>query len=325
MDDIIKVGITGYGNLGKGVEKALKQNSDFELVSIFTRREPQSIKSATKVEHVSQISDYQKEIDVMILCGGSAKDLPQQGPELAALFNTVDSYDNHARIPEYFQKMDQVSKKAGKLSLISTGWDPGLFSMLRVLEESILPEGKGYSFWGKGVSQGHSDAVRRVSGVKNGVQYTVPLEDAVNRVRKGENPELKNNEKHLRIVYVVAEENANLQEIEEEIVNLPHYFRDYKTQVHFISEEELNQDHSGMPHGGFVIRTGTTLGGFQHKIEFNLNLENNPEFTASVLVAYTRAVNKLALEGEKGARTVFDIPISYLSPKTGEELRKDLL
>lgn len=326
MNNNIKVGIVGYGNLGRGVEIALSQNKDFKLEAIFTRRNPKSVVAKFKnIIHISKIEDYKDKIDVMILCGGSAVDLPEQGPEIAKYFNTVDSFDTHARIPNYFRRMDEVSKEAGTLSLISVGWDPGLFSLNRILAEAVLPNGKDYTFWGKGVSQGHSDAIRRINGVKNGVQYTVPVKKAIERVRAGENPELAVSEKHSRICYVVPEEGADIKTIEEEIKSMPNYFADYDTEVHFITEEILKAQHSGMPHGGFVIRTGTTSQGNNQKIEFSLNLSSNPQFTASVIVAYARAIHRLSREGNKGSKTIFDIPLSYISPKSPEELRKQLL
>ncbi|HPT87856.1 MAG TPA: diaminopimelate dehydrogenase [Bacillota bacterium] len=325
MSEKINVGIMGYGNLGRGVQQALKQNPDFELVSVFTRRDPGTLSIGAPVAHISELSKYQGKIDVMILCGGSATDLPEQGPEVAAQFNMVDSFDTHAKIPEYFEKIDKAAKANGKVGLISTGWDPGLFSLARLLGQSVLPEGKDYTFWGKGVSQGHSDAIRRVPGVKNGIQYTVPVEQAIEKVRRGDNPELTTREKHVRVCYVVPEEGADRAQIEKTIKEMPNYFADYDTTVHFITEEELKANHSGMPHGGFVIRTGKTGEGTKQRIEFSLTLGSNPEFTASVLVAYARAVYRMAKEGKTGALTVFDIPLAYLSPKSGEELRKELL
>ncbi|HOP75548.1 MAG TPA: diaminopimelate dehydrogenase [Bacillota bacterium] len=325
MSEKINVGIMGYGNLGRGVQQALKQNPDFELVSVFTRRDPGTLSIGAPVAHISELSKYQGKIDVMILCGGSATDLPEQGPEVAAQFNMVDSFDTHAKIPEYFEKIDKAAKANGKVGLISTGWDPGLFSLARLLGQSVLPEGKDYTFWGKGVSQGHSDAIRRVPGVKNGIQYTVPVEQAIEKVRRGDNPELTTREKHVRVCYVVPEEGADRAQIEKTIKEMPNYFADYDTTVHFITEEELKANHSGMPHGGFVIRTGKTGEGTKQRIEFSLTLGSNPEFTASVLVAYARAVYRMAKEGKTGALTVFDIPLAYLSPKSGEELWKELL
>jgi diaminopimelate dehydrogenase len=325
MDKKIKVGIIGYGNLGRGVELSLAQNPDFELIAIFTRRNPDNVQAASKMVHISEVGNYVGKIDVMILCGGSATDLPEQTPDIAATFNTVDSFDTHAKIPEYYNKLDGIAKNAGTIALISVGWDPGVFSLTRLLGETILPVGKDYTFWGKGVSQGHSDAIRRVKGVKNGVQYTVPLEAAIDKVRTGENPDFSTREKHERICYVVPEEGADLDYISTAIKNMPNYFADYNTTVNFITEEELKTNHSGMPHGGFVIRTGTTGNDTKQRMELNLTLGSNPEFTSSVLVAYARAVYRLASEGQTGARTVLDIPFSYLSPKSGEVLRKELL
>jgi diaminopimelate dehydrogenase len=322
----IQIGIVGYGNLGKGVEKAIAQNPDMELVAIFTRRQPEAFAShSAKFEHISSAEQYKGKIDVMILCGGSATDLPEQTPVIASMFNTVDSFDTHAKIPEFFNTVNAAATQGGNLSVISTGWDPGLFSLNRLLAESILPEGKDYTFWGKGVSQGHSDAIRRVPGVKGGVQYTVPVESVIDRIRSGETPELATREKHLRDCYVVAEEGADQEVIRQTIVSMPNYFSDYDTTVTFISEEELKEKHHGMPHGGFVIRSGITGQNTKQIIEFGLKLESNPEFTASVLVAYARAAIRLSREGQKGAKTVFDIPFAYLSPKSGEELRRELL
>ncbi len=321
----LKIGIVGYGNLGRGVELCIKQNPDMELVAVFTRRPPATINTTSPVISIDQLADYKSQIDVMILCGGSAKDLPEQVLEVSKMFNTVDSFDTHAKIPEYFEKVDEATKVANKLSLISTGWDPGLFSMARLIGQSILPDGEDYTFWGKGLSQGHSDAVRRVDGVKNGVQYTIPVEEAIQRVRSGEKPKLSTSEKHQRVCYVVANDGADLKEIEKTIKEMPHYFDQYNTTVNFINEEELNAEHSTMPHGGNVIRSGITGNGSKQAIEFSLNLESNPEFTASVLVAYARAVGKMAKQGQKGAVTVFDIPLGYLSAKSAAELRKELL
>lgn len=326
MENKTRIGIVGYGNLGRGVRKALKQNPDIELVAIFTRRDVKSVDpNDSMMVHISKIADYKDKIDVMILCGGSATDLAEQGPMIAEMFNTVDSFDTHAKIPEYFAHMDEVAKKANNLSIISVGWDPGLFSLNRLLGNVVLPQGQDYTFWGKGVSQGHSDAIRRVKGVKNGIQYTVPVESALEKVRNGENPELTTREKHERVCYVVPEEGADLKQIEEDIKTMPNYFSDYNTEVNFITEEELKRDHSGMPHGGFVIRTGVTGENTKQMIEFQLKLGSNPEFTSSVLVAYARAINKLAKEGKTGACTVFDIPFGYLSPLSPAELRKNLL
>lgn len=326
MNRKIRIGIVGYGNLGKGVEKAIKQNPDMELKAIFTRRKLSEVASNNNlITHVSTLLDYKNDIDVMILCGGSATDLVEQGPMVAQYFNTVDSFDTHAKIPTYFDTMDSVAKSAKNCSIISVGWDPGLFSLNRLMGNVILPEGKDYTFWGDGVSQGHSDAIRRVVGVKNGIQYTVPIKEALEKVRTGENPELSTREKHERICYVVPEENADLEQIEKDIKTMPNYFSDYDTTVNFITEEELIKNHSGMPHGGFVIRTGVTGEGTKQKVEFSLSLESNPEFTSSVLVAYARAIYKISKENRFGAFTVFDIPFGYLSPEKPEELRKRLL
>lgn len=325
---IIRIGILGYGNIGRGVEAAIKQNSDTGLVAIFTRRTPQSILPSTPgipVEHISKAQAYINKIDVMILCGGSATDLPEQGPQFAAMFNTIDSYDTHARIADYYGAIDVVAKEAGKTSIISVGWDPGLFSMIRMLSGVILPKGQDYTFWGRGVSQGHSDAVRRVAGVKNAIQYTVPIETAVDRVRTGENPEFSTREKHLRECFVVAHEGANLDQIENDIKTMPNYFAEYDTAVHFVNEEELLKNHSRMMHGGFVIRSGNTTENNRHVIEFSLKLDSNPEFTANVLVAYARAAWRLNQEGQTGAKTVFDVPLAYLTSKSNLELMKVLL
>ena len=326
MENKIRGGIVGYGNLGKGVRKAINQNKDIELEAIFTRREVSKVsENDNLMVHISKIGDFKDRIDVMILCGGSATDLVEQGPMVAEMFNTVDSFDTHAKIPSYFEKMNEVSTASGNLSIISVGWDPGLSSLNRLLGNAVLPNGKDYTFWGKGVSQGHSDAIRRIQGVKNGIQYTIPIEAALERVRSGENPDLTTREKHLRECFVVAEEGADKTKIEEEIKNMPNYFSDYDTTIHFITEEELKREHSGMPHGGFVIRTGETGEGTKQRIEFSLELGSNPEFTSSVLVAYARAIAKMAKEGKKGALTVFDVPFGYLSSKTPAELRKELL
>ncbi|MEF9933958.1 MAG: diaminopimelate dehydrogenase [Clostridium sp.] len=322
----MKIGIVGYGNLGRGVEKSIAQNPDMELVAIFTRREVSTVDGASsKMVHISKIEEYKGKIDVMILCGGSATDLAEQGPAISKMFNTVDSFDTHAKIPEYFDSVDASAKSGGNLSVISVGWDPGLFSLNRLLALSVLPVGNEYTFWGKGVSQGHSDAIRRVEGVKNGIQYTVPTDKALELVRSGSNPELTTREKHERVCYVVAEEGADLNRIQDEIKNMPNYFADYNTTVNFISEDELKKNHAGIPHGGFVIRTGITGENTKQKIEFSLELGSNPEFTASVLTAYARAIYKMAAEGKKGAVTVFDVPFGYLSPKSAAELRKELL
>ena len=324
----IKIAICGYGNLGKGVEKALLSplNKDMELTAIFTRRDPKTLNplSGVKVIPIEEIQKYTNEIDVVLLCGGSAKDLPIQGPQIASMFNTVDSFDTHAKIPEYFEKMNDASCKAKKVSIISVGWDPGMFSVARGYSEAILPSGNTYTFWGKGVSQGHSDAIRRIEGVKDAKQYTIPIESAMNEVRSGNNPILTTREKHLRDCYVVVEEGADKARIEKEIKEMPNYFSDYDTTVHFITEEELQKNHSAMPHGGFVIRSGNT-GDNTQIIEYSLKLDSNPEFTASILVAYARAAYKLYKDNNQGAKTVFDVPISYLSDKPSKELIKELL
>ncbi|VEF48601.1 Meso-diaminopimelate D-dehydrogenase [Bacillus freudenreichii] len=328
MNRKIRIGINGYGNLGRGVESAIKQNKDMELIAIFSRRDPKSVETldpSVKVLHISEAEKYKDEIDVMILCGGSATDLPEQGPVFAKLFNTIDSFDTHAKIPEYFAVMDEAAKSGNKTSIISVGWDPGMFSMNRLLGEAILPEGETYTFWGKGLSQGHSDAVRRVEGVKAGVQYTIPIEEAVNRVRRGENPELSTREKHLRECYIVAEEGADKDKIEQEIKTMPNYFADYDTTVKFISEEELKKNHSKMVHGGFVIRSGITGDNTNQIVEYSLKLDSNPEFTSSILVTYARAAYRMNQEGQEGAKTVFDVPLGHLSPKSPEQLRKELL
>ena len=326
----IKIGILGYGNLGKGVECAVKHNPDMELAAVFTRRDKASLKVLTpgvKVCSVQEAESMKDEIDVMILCGGSATDLPVQTPELAKNFHVVDSFDTHARIPEHFEAVDAAAIESGHVGIISVGWDPGMFSLSRLYGSAVLPEGKDYTFWGSGVSQGHSDAIRRVEGVKDARQYTVPVEAALQAVRNGENPELTTRQKHTRECFVVAEEGADLKRIEEEIVTMPNYFADYDTTVHFISEEELMRDHKGIPHGGFVIRTGKT--GWEnehsHVIEYSLKLDSNPEFTASVIAAYARAAYRLGKEGVTGCKTVFDIAPAYLSSMSGEELRKHLL
>ena len=326
----IRIGIFGYGNLGRGVEAAVAQNPDMELVAVFSRRDPSTVKLQTAgvpVLHADKAADMADRIDVMILCGGSATDLPVQTPEMAKYFNVVDSFDTHARIPEHFDAVDAAAGAGGKVALISVGWDPGLFSLNRLLGEAILPEGKTYTFWGKGVSQGHSDAIRRIEGVADGKQYTIPVEAALGAVRAGKNPELSTRQKHLRECFVVAKEGADLARIEREIKEMPNYFADYDTTVHFISAEELKRDHSGIPHGGFAIRSGKTgLQGEQGQImEFSLKLDSNPGFTSSVLVAYARAAYRLNQEGARGCKTVLDVPPAYLSPKTGAELRKALL
>ena len=323
----IRVGICGYGNLGKGVEKEIVKSDDMEFVAIFTRRNPDNLKTNSNVPviSISEMSQWTDKIDVMIMCGGSATDLPIQVVEAAKLFNTVDSFDTHAKIPEYYNAVNESAIQSNKTSVISGGWDPGMFSVMRVYADSILSNGKTYTFWGKGVSQGHSDAVRRVSGVKNAVQYTIPIEDAMQRVRHGENPVLSTAEKHLRECFVVVEEGANLEKIEKDIKTMPNYFAEYDTIVNFISEEELKANHSKMPHGGFVIHSGETGEGNNQIIEYSLKLDSNPEFTASVLIALARATYRLNKIGQYGAKTILDIPPAMMSRKSGEELRKELL
>ena len=326
----IKIGIAGDGNLGRGVECAVKQNPDMTLAAVFTRRNPEDVQILTEGVPVCRIEDaaeWKDKIDVMILCGGSATDLPEQTPALARMFNVIDSFDTHARIPEHFANVDAAAKEGGKIGIISVGWDPGMFSLNRLYANAILPDGKDYTFWGKGVSQGHSDAVRRVAGVKDARQYTIPVESALEAVRAGENPELSTREKHTRECFVVLEEGADAAKVEEEIRTMPNYFADYDTTVHFISEEELQKNHSGIPHGGFVLRSGKTGwdGENSHLIEYSLKLDSNPEFTASVLVAYARAACRLSQEGVSGCKTVFDIAPAYLSEKSGEGLRKMML
>ena len=327
---MIRIGIMGYGNLGRGIECAIKQNDDLELVAVFTRRDPATVSILTEgaaVCNVKDVEDWKDKIDVLMLCGGSATDLPVQTPEYAKLFNVVDSFDTHARIPEHFANVDKAAKENGHIGIISVGWDPGMFSLNRMYANAILPEGKDYTFWGKGVSQGHSDAIRRVEGVKDGKQYTIPVEAALEAVRNGEDPELTTRQKHTRECFVVLEEGADAKKVEEEIKTMPNYFSDYDTTVHFISQEELDRDHSKIPHGGFVLRSGCT--GWEkenkHIIEYSLKLDSNPEFTSSVLVAYARAAYKLSKEGQSGCKTVFDIAPAYLSPLSGEELRAHLL
>lgn len=321
----IKIGIVGYGNVGKGAELAIEYNPDMELVAIFTRRNPKILDTKSNAVHISQILEYKGKIDVMLLCGGSLKDLDEQGPMVASHFNTVDSFDTHNRIPEYFEKMNEVALKSNKLSLISTGWDPGLFSLNRLLGQCVLPEGKEYTFWGEGVSQGHSDAIRRIEGVKYGIQYTIPCKEALEKIRNYEDIEIPINKRHKRVCYVVCEDDADKSRIEKEIKTMPNYFEGYDTTVYFISEEEFMKNHNKMPHGGFVVRTGITGKGTKQIMEFSLKLESNPEFAASVLLAYARAVYKLAKQGKTGAITVFDIPLGLLSPKSMEELRRELL
>ena len=326
----IRVGILGYGNLGRGVECAIRQTPDMELAAVFTRRSPDTVQILTEgvpVLPVNRAPSMSDSIDVMILCGGSATDLPTQTPEFAQWFNVVDSFDTHARIPEHFNDVDEAARRSGKVAVISAGWDPGMFSLNRLYGSAILPEGESYTFWGKGVSQGHSDAIRRVEGVKDARQYTIPVQASLEAVRAGKNPELTTRQKHTRECFVVAEEGADLQRIEREIKTMPNYFDEYDTTVHFISEEELKRDHSGIPHGGFVFRSGKTGWNKEHNhiVEYSLKLDSNPEFTSSILVACARAVYRLSLEGQTGCKTLFDIPPAYLSPKSGEELRRELL
>jgi len=324
----IRIGLMGYGNLGKGTELALSKTEDMELAAIFTRRDPKSISPITKnipVYSAESAVNHKDDIDVLILCGGSATDLPKQGPEYAQYFNTVDSFDTHAKIPEYFEAMDAVLKESGHVGIISVGWDPGLFSVNRMMSSAIIPDGKTYTFWGKGVSQGHSDAIRRIQGVKDAKQYTVPVECAVEEARSGSNPELTTRQKHIRVCYVVLDEGADAQKIEHEIKTMPNYFAEYDTEVNFITIEEFKRDHSAMPHGGFVIHSGKSGSGANHVIEYSLKLDSNPEFTSSVLVAYARAIYKLSLEGKRGCTTVFDIAPAYLSPMDAASLRKNLL
>lgn len=328
MTKKIQVGIAGYGNLGRGVESAIYQNSDMELVGVFTRREPNTVtllNESVSVYKMDEIEQFKDKIDVLILCGGSRDDLPEQGPALAEHFTTIDSFDTHADIPAYFEKVDAVAKPNEHTSIISVGWDPGMFSMNRLFGESILAEGTTYTFFGKGLSQGHSAAVRRVPGVKDAVQYTIPNEEAINKVRSGELPTLTTREEHTRECFVVLEEGANPKEVEEAIVTMPNYFTSHDTTVHFISEEELAKEHSSMPHGGFVIRSGKTGNGTNQVIEYKLQLDSNPEFTSSVLVAYARAAYRLNKQGDYGAKTVFDIAPGLLSPKSAATLRKEML
>lgn len=326
----MRIGILGYGNLGRGVEAAIKQNADMELAAVFTRRNPDTVKILTPdvpVLSVEQAAEMKEDIDVMILCGGSATDLPKQTPEFAKLFHVVDSFDTHAKIPEHFARVDAAAKEGGKVGVISVGWDPGMFSLNRMYAGAVLCDGKDYTFWGKGVSQGHSDAIRRIEGVKDARQYTIPVPEAVQAVRNGENPELSTRQKHTRECFVVAQDGADLARIEQEIKTMPNYFADYDTTVYFITEEEMKRDHSTLPHGGVVIRSGKTgwNGEHNHIIEYSLKLDSNPEFTASVIVAYARAAYRLGQEGVSGCKTVLDIPPAYLSPMSGEELRKQLL
>ncbi len=327
---MIRIGIYGYGNLGRGVENAIRQNPDMTLVAVFTRRDPASLKISTPTATVASASDveaYVGKIDVMIICGGSATDLPVQTPRLAELFPVIDSFDTHANIPAHFAAVDAAAKKGGNTAMISVGWDPGMFSVNRLYASAVLPDGKDYTFWGKGVSQGHSDAIRRIEGVLDAKQYTVPVAEALDAVRRGENPDLTTRQKHTRECFVVAAEGADKARIEREIKEMPNYFADYDTTVTFISAEELARDHSGIPHGGFVIRSGRTGAELEntHIIEYSLKLDSNPEFTSSVIVAYARAVHRLQAEGSVGCKTVFDIPPAYISALSGEELRKTML
>ena len=321
-----RIGIMGYGNLGRGVELAVKAAPDMELAAVFTRRDPKTVRTYSEdvpVVHADEAPQWH----VMIICGGSATDLPKQTPHYAKMFNVIDSFDTHARIPEHFANVDAAAKEGGKVAMISVGWDPGMFSLNRVYANAILPDGNDYTFWGKGISQGHSDAIRRIEGVKNAKQYTIPVEKALEQVRAGENPVLTTRDKHTRECFVVAEEGADLERIEREIKTMPNYFDDYDTTVHFISEEELQRDHAGMAHGGFVFRSGKTgvNGEHRHVIEYSLKLDSNPEFTTSVLVAYARATKRMYDEGQRGCKTVFDVAPAYLSEKSGEELRAHLL
>lgn len=324
---MINIGILGYGNLGRGVEKAVRNNLDMELVAIFTRRNPSELKvnSDAQVVSVNEIENWKDKIDVLILCGGSATDLPEQSPEFAKIFNIVDSFDTHAKIPEHFKNVDKSAKETNHTALISAGWDPGLFSLNRLYANAILPNGKDYTFWGKGVSQGHSDAIRRIEGVLDARQYTIPVDSALESVRAGENPELTTRQKHTRECFVVLKDGADAKKVEQEIKTMPNYFADYDTTVHFITKEELNKNHSGIPHGGFVLRSGESSDGVKHLIEYRLKLDSNPEFTSSVLIAYARAVYRLNKEGSNGCKTVFDIAPAYLSAKTPEELRTEML
>lgn len=326
----MKIGILGYGNLGKGVECAVKNNPDMELACVFTRRDPASVKLLTAGVPVYSVADVEKhknDVDVLVICGGSATDLPKQTPEYAKYFNVIDSFDTHARIPEHFANVDKAAKDNGHIALISCGWDPGMFSLMRLYGNCVLPDGHDYTFWGKGVSQGHSDAIRRIKGVKDGKQYTIPVQSALDAVRAGKNPELTTRQKHTRECFVVAEDGADKVRIEKEIKEMPNYFADYDTTVHFISEEELKKNHSGIPHGGFVFRSGKTGWDkeFNNVIEYRLTLDSNPAFTSSVLVAFARAIFRMNKEGQTGCRTVFDVAPAYLSPLSGEELRAHML
>ncbi len=330
MNKPLRIGIVGYGNLGKSTERCLLQNPDMELAGVFTRRDPDTVTTVTgheKVYHVDEAITMTGDIDVMVLCGGSMSDIPVQGPAFAALFNTVDGFDTHAKINEYFDAMDGASRKAGTVAVVASGWDPGMFSINRLYAESILPDGETYTFWGKGISQGHSDAIRRVEGVRDAKQYTIPREQAIGAVKNGETPELSVRDKHKRVCYVVAKEGADRPAIEQSIVNMPDYFADYDTEVHFISQEELDRDHGGLPHGGTVIRYGQTgpENSNKHVVQYEIALDSNPDFTACVLLAYARAAYRLRQEGGTGARTVIDIAPAYLSPQSGRELRAALI
>lgn len=327
---MIRIGLLGYGNLSRGIESAIKQNEDEKLVAVFTRRDPSTVKVNTegvKVDTVDNVLSYKDQIDVLMICGGSATDLPKQTPEYAKYFNVIDSFDTHAKVPQHFAAVDEAAKSGNKLAMISCGWDPGMFSIARIYAESVLPEGKHYTFWGKGVSQGHSDAARRVEGVKDARSYTIPVEDAMNAVRNGEHPEFTAREMHKREVFVVLEEGADAAKVENTIKTMPDYYSDYDVTIHFISEEEMKRDHAELPHGGFVMRSGVTGNEKQHHefIEYSLKLDSNPEFTGSVLAAYARAVDRMAKKGETGCITVFDVAPKYLNPKSEEEQRHTLL
>lgn len=326
----MRIAILGYGNLGKGVECAVKNNPDMELVCVFTRRDPSSVKLLTAGVPVYSVADVEKhknDVDVLVICGGSATDLPKQTPEYAKYFNVIDSFDTHARIPEHFANVDKAAKDNGHIALISCGWDPGMFSLMRLYGNCVLPDGHDYTFWGKGVSQGHSDAIRRIKGVKDGKQYTIPVQSALEEVRAGKNPELTTRQKHTRECFVVAEDGADKAKIEKEIKEMPNYFADYDTTIHFISEEELKKNHSGIPHGGFVFRSGKTGWNkeYNNVIEYSLKLDSNPAFTSSVLISFARAIFRMHKEGQKGCKTVFDVAPAYLSPLSGEELRAHML
>lgn len=326
MNNQIKVAIVGYGNLGRGVELSISKNPDMSLVAVFSRRDPKSVTTInTPVYSVDNILDFKDKVDVLILCGGSKDDLPIQGPLYAEHFNIVDSYDNHAEIPSYFASVDKVAKPNKKVGMISIGWDPGMFSINRLFGEALLPDGETYTFWGKGLSQGHSDAIRRVEGVKAGVQYTIPSNSAIEKVRSGTRPSLSTKDKHTRECFVVLKDGADAKKVENEIKTMPNYFEPYDTTVNFISQDEFDKNHNTMPHGGFVIRSGNSSNGINQVIEYSLKLDSNPEFTASVLVAYARATYKLALKGDFGAKTAFDVAPNLLSPKTPQELIKELL